>query len=108
MLRREQPKAFGGTYEPVDLGPGVCAYARGSEVLVGVATRPDTEPMIPDGWRDLLGLPGFLLGVRADWGLRSRAVRKPPRDHPHPSRMSCPGLVRRMNQARALCPRSAL
>jgi (1->4)-alpha-D-glucan 1-alpha-D-glucosylmutase len=63
-LRAERATAFMGSYEPTDLGPGVCAYARGGEVLVAVATRPDVALRVPDGWRDLLGLPGLALCVR--------------------------------------------
>jgi hypothetical protein len=42
----------------------VCAFTRGGEVLVAVATRPDVEPAVPDGWRDVLGLSGIALCVR--------------------------------------------
>jgi (1->4)-alpha-D-glucan 1-alpha-D-glucosylmutase len=63
-LRAECPAAFAGPYEPIDLGPGVCAYARGDEVLVAVATRVDAEVRVPDGWRDVLDVPGTALCVR--------------------------------------------
>jgi (1->4)-alpha-D-glucan 1-alpha-D-glucosylmutase len=63
-LRAGYEQAFAGSYEPVDLGPGVCAFTRGGEVLVAVATRPDVEPAVPDGWRDVLGLGGIALCVR--------------------------------------------
>jgi (1->4)-alpha-D-glucan 1-alpha-D-glucosylmutase len=63
-FRAEHAAAFAGSYEPVDLGPGVCAYARGDEVLVAVATRPDAEVQAPAGWRDVLGLPGLILCAR--------------------------------------------
>src|SRR6185503_1343522 len=36
-LRARRAAAFAGTYEPVDAGPGVCAYVRGGEVLAVVA-----------------------------------------------------------------------
>ena len=29
-LRRRRPAAFAGVYDPIDAGPGVCAYARGA------------------------------------------------------------------------------
>jgi (1->4)-alpha-D-glucan 1-alpha-D-glucosylmutase len=63
-VRAEHATAFVGSYDPVELGPGVCAYLRGGEVLVAVATRPDAEPKPPAGWRDVLGLPGLCLCVR--------------------------------------------
>jgi (1->4)-alpha-D-glucan 1-alpha-D-glucosylmutase len=64
-LRAEHAAAFAGAYEPLDLGPGICAYTRGSEVLVAVATRPAADVRIPDGWRDALGLPGLALALKA-------------------------------------------
>jgi (1->4)-alpha-D-glucan 1-alpha-D-glucosylmutase len=63
-LRAERGPAFAGSYEPIELGPGLCAFTRGDEVLVAVATRPDIEPRLPEGWRDVLGLPGLALAVR--------------------------------------------
>ena len=66
-LRAERPAAFTGSYEPVELGPGVCAYTRGGEVLVAVAVRPDARiDATPAGWRDVLGLglAGAVLCVR--------------------------------------------
>jgi (1->4)-alpha-D-glucan 1-alpha-D-glucosylmutase len=63
-LRAEHTAAFSGAYEPVGLGPGVCAYVRGGEVLVAAAVRPDASPAAPDGWRDVLGMDGLLLCVR--------------------------------------------
>jgi maltooligosyltrehalose synthase len=62
-LRAERAAAFAGRYEPIDLGPGVCAYTRGGEVLVAVATRRDVVPQPPQRWRDVLGLRGLVLGV---------------------------------------------
>ena len=38
-LRARRPAAFAGAYEPVDAGPGVCAYLRGGEVLAVVPVR---------------------------------------------------------------------
>jgi hypothetical protein len=63
-LRAERTAAFAGPYEPVELGPGVCAYTRGGEVLVAVATRAGADVRVPDGWRDVLGVPGLALCVR--------------------------------------------
>jgi (1->4)-alpha-D-glucan 1-alpha-D-glucosylmutase len=38
-LRARRPAAFAGAYEPLDAGPGVCAYLRGGEVLAIVPVR---------------------------------------------------------------------
>jgi (1->4)-alpha-D-glucan 1-alpha-D-glucosylmutase len=54
-LRAERPQAFEGCYEPVDGGPGVCAFARGGEVHVAVAVREGaTLPAAPSAWHDFL------------------------------------------------------
>jgi (1->4)-alpha-D-glucan 1-alpha-D-glucosylmutase len=54
-LRARRPEAFAGTYEPLDLGPGVCAFVRGGTVLVVVPVR-DVGPRDPGpAWRDALG-----------------------------------------------------
>jgi (1->4)-alpha-D-glucan 1-alpha-D-glucosylmutase len=63
-LRAGYEQAFAGDYAPVDLGPGVCAFTRGGEVLVAVAVWPDVEPRPPEGWRDVLGVDGIALCVR--------------------------------------------
>jgi (1->4)-alpha-D-glucan 1-alpha-D-glucosylmutase len=63
-LRAERERAFAGTYEPVDLGPGVCAFVRGGDVLVAAAVDPGAEPVPPEGWQDALGVEGLLLCVR--------------------------------------------
>jgi (1->4)-alpha-D-glucan 1-alpha-D-glucosylmutase len=63
-LRAEHAAAFGGSYERVDAGDGVCAFVRGGEVLVAVAVRPDATVRVPDGWRDVLGVEGLALCVR--------------------------------------------
>jgi (1->4)-alpha-D-glucan 1-alpha-D-glucosylmutase len=63
-LRAGYEQAFGGAYEPVDLGEGVCAFTRAGEVLVAVAVRPGVDPEVPDGWRDVLGVRGLALCVR--------------------------------------------
>jgi (1->4)-alpha-D-glucan 1-alpha-D-glucosylmutase len=63
-LRAERPEAFQGSYEPAELGEGVVAYVRGGEVLVAAAVRKDADVRLPDGWRDLLALPGLALAVR--------------------------------------------
>jgi (1->4)-alpha-D-glucan 1-alpha-D-glucosylmutase len=62
-LRAERSAAFAGSYEPVDLGPGVCAFTRGGQVLVAVAVRPDAQADLPAGWHDLLGIAGLALCV---------------------------------------------
>jgi (1->4)-alpha-D-glucan 1-alpha-D-glucosylmutase len=56
QLRAEHPAAFAGDYEPVDLGPGVCAYLRGGEILVAVPVRPGARVEVPDGFADALDL----------------------------------------------------
>jgi (1->4)-alpha-D-glucan 1-alpha-D-glucosylmutase len=65
-LRARRPDAFAGAYEPVDAGPGVCAYLRGGEVLVVVPVRDweDASLAAVGGrWRDVLtGDPRDLAG----------------------------------------------
>jgi len=63
-LRAEHEAAFGGGYEPVDAGRGVCAFVRGGEVLVAAAVEPGASLRLPRGWRDVLGLEGLALCVR--------------------------------------------
>jgi (1->4)-alpha-D-glucan 1-alpha-D-glucosylmutase len=55
-LRAERPEACAGAYEPVDAGPGVCAYVRGGEVLVVVPVRAgaSTEPPARGSWQPVL------------------------------------------------------
>jgi (1->4)-alpha-D-glucan 1-alpha-D-glucosylmutase len=60
-LRARRPKAFAGTYEPVDLGPDVCAFVRGGEVLVVVPVRNVPLPDPGPGWRRIVGEPGFFV-----------------------------------------------
>ena len=38
-LRKSRPEAFAGAYEPVDVGPDVCAFVRGGQVLVVAVLR---------------------------------------------------------------------
>jgi (1->4)-alpha-D-glucan 1-alpha-D-glucosylmutase len=52
-LRGQRPEAFAGCYEPVDLGPGVCAFTRGGEVLVAVPLRPGAKPNVGGPWREV-------------------------------------------------------
>jgi (1->4)-alpha-D-glucan 1-alpha-D-glucosylmutase len=57
-LRARRPSAFAGAYEPVEAGPGVCAYLRGGAVLVVVPVRDWGEASIAGmagRWRDVLG-----------------------------------------------------
>jgi (1->4)-alpha-D-glucan 1-alpha-D-glucosylmutase len=51
-LRARRPDAFVASYEPLDGGPGLCAYRRGDDVLVVVPLRPETS-------KDALDAPGF-------------------------------------------------
>jgi (1->4)-alpha-D-glucan 1-alpha-D-glucosylmutase len=64
-LRARRPEAFAGAYEPVDLGPDVCAFVRGGEVLVGVPVRDVPLPDPGPGWRRIVGEPGFFVLGRA-------------------------------------------
>jgi (1->4)-alpha-D-glucan 1-alpha-D-glucosylmutase len=54
-LRRRRPEAFAGGYEPLDAGPGICAFAR-DELVVAVAVRPGAQPLEPPPgrWRNVL------------------------------------------------------
>ncbi len=52
-LRAQHPEAFQGSYEPLDSGPGVCAFRRGSDVIVAVALEPDASFAAPAGYRDV-------------------------------------------------------
>jgi (1->4)-alpha-D-glucan 1-alpha-D-glucosylmutase len=55
-LRAARADAFAGAYEPVDGGPGVCAYVRGGEVLVVVPVRDfeDAELTVVGRWRSVV------------------------------------------------------
>ncbi|MBV9803214.1 MAG: malto-oligosyltrehalose synthase, partial [Solirubrobacterales bacterium] len=58
-LRGRRPEPFAGGYEPLDAGPGACAFVRGGDVLVVVALRgapfEGTLTELPGGhWRDVL------------------------------------------------------
>jgi (1->4)-alpha-D-glucan 1-alpha-D-glucosylmutase len=55
-LRARRPAAFAGAYEPIDAGPGVCAYLRGGEVLAVVAVRDPqgARVAVPGRWRSVL------------------------------------------------------
>jgi (1->4)-alpha-D-glucan 1-alpha-D-glucosylmutase len=55
-LRARRPAAFAGAYEPVDAGPGVCAYLRGGEVLAVVPVRgwQGARLAVPGRWRSVL------------------------------------------------------
>jgi (1->4)-alpha-D-glucan 1-alpha-D-glucosylmutase len=57
-LRSRRPSAFAGSYEPLDAGPGVCAYLRAGEVLVVVPVRDWDDARIAGlagRWGDVLG-----------------------------------------------------
>jgi (1->4)-alpha-D-glucan 1-alpha-D-glucosylmutase len=55
-LRARRPGAFAGSYDPVAVGPGVCAYVRGGEVLVVVPVRDweGARLAVPGRWRSVL------------------------------------------------------
>jgi (1->4)-alpha-D-glucan 1-alpha-D-glucosylmutase len=59
-LRREHADAFTGSYEPVELGPGIVAFRRGGSVLAAAAVRPGVEVSVPG---DVLGVRGLALAV---------------------------------------------
>jgi maltooligosyltrehalose synthase len=63
-LRARRPEAFAGSYEPVDLGPEVCAFVRGGEVLVVVPVREVPLPEPGSGWRAVLETSGVGLFER--------------------------------------------
>jgi (1->4)-alpha-D-glucan 1-alpha-D-glucosylmutase len=60
-LRRRRPEAFAGSYEPVEADEGLCAFRRGSDVLVAVPVRPGAAKPRFQGWHDLL--PEFPFGL---------------------------------------------
>jgi (1->4)-alpha-D-glucan 1-alpha-D-glucosylmutase len=65
-LRARRSEAFAGSYEPFDLGPDVCAFVRGGEVLVAVPVRDVAPPDPGLGWRDVfVGMLGVGLFERA-------------------------------------------
>jgi hypothetical protein len=51
-LRMEQPEAFAGEYEPLDLGPDRIGFVRGGTIRVVVPLRPGARADGED--RDLL------------------------------------------------------
>jgi len=58
-LRGRRPEIFAGAYEPLDVGPDACAFARGADALVVVALRDGIrEATLADGprgsWRNVL------------------------------------------------------
>ncbi|MBV9917723.1 MAG: malto-oligosyltrehalose synthase [Solirubrobacterales bacterium] len=57
-LRARRPEPFAGSYQPLDAGPGVCAFVRGDEIFVAVAVRSDVDGARCDAlggrWRDVL------------------------------------------------------
>ncbi|NUR76038.1 MAG: malto-oligosyltrehalose synthase [Thermoleophilia bacterium] len=64
-VRAQHPDAFAGSYTPVDAGDGVCAFMRGDRVLVAARDRPDARVRLPEGRRDVLGIPGLAVCVPA-------------------------------------------
>jgi (1->4)-alpha-D-glucan 1-alpha-D-glucosylmutase len=55
-LRARRPEAFAGGYEPVDMGPGICAYRRGDAVTVAVAVRDVPLPGAADAGDEVFGM----------------------------------------------------
>jgi len=75
-LRRVREGAFEGGYEPLPADRGVCAFLRGDDVFVAVATRqewPSAPPLPAGDWVDVL--EGGLDWVRDGLALRARAAR---------------------------------
>ena len=66
-FRRRRPEPFAGGYEPIDLGPDVCAFIRGGAVAVAVGLRGLPELDVPGRWRSVLdgSWPGLRLLERA-------------------------------------------
>jgi (1->4)-alpha-D-glucan 1-alpha-D-glucosylmutase len=72
-LRSRRPEAFDerGSYEPLDAGPGVCAFKRGTDIAVVVGVRDwndDVVPGLEGAWRDVLSGGEVELGARARAG----------------------------------------
>jgi (1->4)-alpha-D-glucan 1-alpha-D-glucosylmutase len=73
-LRARRPAPFTGDYVAVEAGPAACAFLRGGDVLVLVATRgapfEGTLTELPGGrWRDVL------LGEERSWDGREAVAR---------------------------------
>ena len=73
-LRGRRPEPFAGDYEPVEAGPAACAFLRGGNLLVVVATRnlpfEGTLTELPGGaWRDVLR------GEERSWDGREAVAR---------------------------------
>ncbi len=71
-LRLRRPAPFADVYDPIDAGSGVCAYARGREVLAVVPVRDADGARLALGaglagrWRDVLTGAEHRLGETAD------------------------------------------
>ena len=67
-LRIRRPEAFIGAHEPLDAGPGVCAFVRGGDVMAVVALRCTSDAVLvgaPGGrWRDVFSGEGRSFGGR--------------------------------------------
>jgi (1->4)-alpha-D-glucan 1-alpha-D-glucosylmutase len=67
-LRARRPAAFAGVYDAIATDRGVCAYARGAEVLVVVPVRDwhgaelTLGPRLAGRWRDVLTGEDWMLG----------------------------------------------
>jgi (1->4)-alpha-D-glucan 1-alpha-D-glucosylmutase len=73
-LRARRPAPFAGDYHPLEAGPAACAFVRGGDLLVVVATRnPPSEGTLtelPGGsWRDVLR------GEERTWAGREEVAR---------------------------------
>ncbi len=73
-LRARRPAPFAGDYDPLDAGNAACAFLRGGDLLVVVATRnPPFEGTLTDlpggAWRDVLR------GEERSWDGREAVAR---------------------------------
>ena len=78
LIRTALAEGIEGDYEPVDAGPGICAFTRGERHLVAVPVRLGAMFEPPRGWRPVL--PGLYAAVpteRAQAGPQMAPGRRP-------------------------------
>jgi (1->4)-alpha-D-glucan 1-alpha-D-glucosylmutase len=64
VIRRTLALGVGGSYDPVEAGPGTVAFVRGGDVFVSVRLRGDAELEPPPGdWDDVLELDYAEFGI---------------------------------------------
>ena len=107
-LRRRRANAFGGAYERLPAPDDVCAYRRGEDVVVAVATRNDPpEVELPSGrWRQTLRLEPVVVYERELSPGRhkhlSEVTTRQPRRQIAPRSSAEPGRERLLQVATAL------